>query len=307
MRKNLFSETYTSDEAFGTLTPEWAAKLGLSTNVIVGVGAFDCHMGAVGAQIEPNTLVRVIGTSTCDILVAPYTEMEGKLIPGICGQVDGSVIPGMVGLEAGQSAFGDVYAWFKGVLSWPLQFIDDKDLVASIENKIIPALEKEAMQIPIEESTIVATDWLNGRRTPDADQKLKATISGLNLGSSAPRIMRALVEATAFGSRAIVDRFAENGIEIKSVVGIGGVAKKSAFVMQTMADVLNMPIKVARAEQCVALGAAMFAAVAAGVYASVEDAQKAMGQGFEKTYQPNAVNAAKYSEIYKQYQKIGAL
>lgn len=305
MRDNLFTETYTSDEAFGTLTPEWAQKLGLSTKVVVGVSAFDCHMGAVGAQIEPNTLVRVIGTSTCDIIVAPYEEMEGKLIPGICGQVDGSVIPGMVGLEAGQSAFGDVYAWFKNVLSWPLQFIDDKDAATAIEKKIIPALEKEAMQIPIEESTIVATDWLNGRRTPDADQNVKGTISGLNLGSSAPRIMRALVEATAFGSKAIVDRFAENGIEIKSVVGIGGVAKKSAFVMQTMADVLNMPIKVARAEQCVALGAAMFAAVAAGVYSTVEDAQKAMGQGFEKTYEPIAKNAKIYSEIYKKYQQLG--
>jgi len=307
MRDNLFTETYTSDEAFGTLTPEWAQKLGLSSNVVVGVSAFDCHMGAVGAQIEPNTLVRVIGTSTCDIIVAPYNEMEGKLIPGICGQVDGSVIPGMVGLEAGQSAFGDVYAWFKNVLSWPLQFIDDKDVAAAIEKKIIPALEKEAMQIPIEESTIVATDWLNGRRTPDADQNVKGTISGLNLGSSAPRIMRALVEATAFGSKAIVDRFAENGIEIKSVVGIGGVAKKSAFVMQTMADVLNMPIKVARAEQCVALGAAMFAAVAAGVYAKVEDAQKAMGQGFEKTYEPIAKNAKVYADIYKKYQQLGSL
>ncbi|MBN2263082.1 MAG: ribulokinase, partial [Prolixibacteraceae bacterium] len=305
MRDNLFTETYTSNEAFGTLTPEWAQKLGLSTEVVVGVSAFDCHMGAVGAQIEPNTLVRVIGTSTCDIIVAPYEEMEGKLIPGICGQVDGSVIPGMVGLEAGQSAFGDVYAWFKNVLSWPLQFVDDKDMAATIEKKIIPALEKEAMQIPIEESTIVATDWLNGRRTPDADQNVKGTITGLNLGSSAPRIMRALVEATAFGSKAIVDRFAENGIEIKSVVGIGGVAKKSAFVMQTMADVLNMPIKVARAEQCVALGAAMFAAVAAGVYPKVEDAQKAMGQGFEKTYEPIAKNAKIYADIYKKYQQLG--
>lgn len=307
LRENLFTDTYTSDVAAGTLTAEWAEKLGLSTNVIVGVSAFDCHMGAVGAQIEPNTLVRVIGTSTCDIIVAPYEEMEGKLIPGICGQVDGSVIPGMVGLEAGQSAFGDVYAWFKNVLAWPLQFIDDKEMAAAIEKKIIPNLEKEAMLIPIEESTIVATDWLNGRRTPDANQNLKGTITGLNLGSSAPRIMRALVEATAFGSKAIVDRFVENGIEIKQVVGIGGVAKKSSFVMQTMADVLNMPIKVARAEQCVALGAAMFAAVASGIYSTVEEAQKAMGQGFEKTYYPIVENAVKYQEIYLEYKKLGTL
>ncbi|MGF7141428.1 ribulokinase [Roseimarinus sediminis] len=301
LRDQLFTETHTSDESFGKLTPEWAQKLGLSTDVVVGVSAFDCHMGAVGAEIQPNTLVRVIGTSTCDIIVSPYEEMEGKLIPGICGQVDGSVIPGMVGLEAGQSAFGDVYAWFKSVLSWPLQFLDDAEQAKMIEDKIIPALSEEAMKIPVEESTIVATDWLNGRRTPDADQNVKATITGLNLGSSAPRIFRALVEATAFGSRAIADRFAENGIEINSVVGIGGVAKKSPFVMQTMADVMNMPIKVARAEQTVALGAAMFAAVASGVYANIGEAQKAMGQGYEKEYQPIPENVEKYNEIYKKY------
>nr|MDA3817585.1 ribulokinase [Prolixibacteraceae bacterium] len=305
MREHLYTETHTSDKSFGKLTSEWAEKLGLSTDVAVGVSAFDCHMGAVGAEIEPNTLVRVIGTSTCDIIVSPYEEMEGKLIPGICGQVDGSVIPGMVGLEAGQSAFGDVYAWFKNVLAWPLQFLDDEEKAKTIEDKIIPALSEEAMKIPVEESTIVATDWLNGRRTPDADQNVKGSITGLNLGSSAPRIFRALVEATAFGSKAIVDRFAENGIEINSVVGIGGVAKKSPFVMQTMADVLDMPIKVARAEQTVALGAAMFAAVASGVYGNIKEAQKAMGQGYEKTYNPIKENVKQYAEIYKQYQKLG--
>ncbi len=305
MRDHLFTDTYTSDVPAGKLTAEWAAKLGLSTDVVVGVSAFDCHMGAVGAEIGQNTLVRVIGTSTCDIIVSSYKDMEGKLIPGICGQVDGSVIPGLVGLEAGQSSFGDVYAWFKNVLAWPLQFIGDKDLQKTIEDKIIPALSEEAMKIPSDEWTIIATDWLNGRRTPDADQNVKATITGLNLGSSAPRIFRALVEATAFGSRAIADRFIENGIEIKEVIGIGGVAKKSPFVMQTMADVMNMPIKVARAEQCVALGAAMFAATASGIYASVEDAKKAMGQGFEKVYYPIKENVEIYNRLYNSYLKIG--
>ncbi|MFA9390303.1 MAG: ribulokinase [Prolixibacteraceae bacterium] len=305
LRKNLFDETYTSDQSVGTLTAEWATKLGLPATVVVGVGAFDAHMGAVGAEIEPNTLVRIMGTSTCDIIVSPKEEIENKLIAGICGQVDGSVIPGMVGLEAGQSAFGDVYAWFKNVLSWPLQFLDDQEQARLIEDKIIPALSEEAMKIPIEESTIVATDWLNGRRTPDADQNVKGTITGLNLGSSAPRIFRALVEATAFGSKAIADRFVENGVNINSVVAIGGVAKKSPFVMQTMADVMNMPIKVASADQCVALGAAMFAAVAAGVYATTEEAQKAMGQGFEKEYHPIAENVKAYAEIYKKYIEIG--
>ena len=307
MRENLFEETYTSDEVFGNLTPEWAAKLGLSTDVVIGVSAFDAHMGAVGAEIGANTLVRIMGTSTCDIIVADEEEVGDKLIPGICGQVDGSVIPGMVGLEAGQSAFGDVYAWFKNVLSWPLQFLDDADQAKVIEDKIIPALSDEAAKIPIEESTIIATDWLNGRRTPDANQNVKGTITGLTLGSSAPRIFRALVEATAYGSKAIADRFLENGVKVDTVVAIGGVAKKSNFVMQTLADVMNMPIKVARSEQSVALGAAMFAAVVAGVYATTADAQRAMGSGFETEYQPNSRNAAVYAGLYKEYIKLGQL
>ncbi len=306
LRENLFEDTYTSDEAFGNLTPEWADKLGLSTDVVIGVSAFDAHMGAVGAEIEANTFVRIMGTSTCDIMVSPESELGDKLIPGICGQVDGSVIPGMVGLEAGQSAFGDVYAWFKNVLAWPLQFIDDKDQAKAIEDKIIPALSEEAMKIPLEESTVLATDWLNGRRTPDATQNVKGTITGLNLGSTAPRIFRALVEATAFGSKAIVQRFLDNGVKVDQVVAIGGVAKKSDFVMQTLADVLGMPIKVARSEQSVALGAAMFAAVASGVHPNIAAAQKAMGQGFEKEYDPIAANVEAYKALYEKYLTLGA-
>ncbi len=305
LRDNLFEDTYTSDEAFGTLTPEWAEKLGLSTDVVIGVSAFDAHMGAVGAEIEANTFVRIMGTSTCDIMVSPDSELGDKLIPGICGQVDGSVIPGMVGLEAGQSAFGDVYAWFKRVLTWPLQFLDDEAQVKAIEDKIIPGLADEAMKIPMEESTILATDWLNGRRTPDATQNVKGTITGLNLGSTAPRIFRALVEATAYGSKAIVQRFLDNGVKVDQVVAIGGVAKKSDFVMQTLSDVLGMPIKVARSEQSVALGAAMFAAVASGAHATIADAQKAMGQGFEKEYNPIAENVEAYKALYDKYLKLG--
>lgn len=305
LRKNLFEETYTSDEAFGTITPEWADKLGLPKDVVVGVSAFDAHMGAVGAEIEANTFVRIMGTSTCDIMVSPEEELGDKLISGICGQVDGSVIPGMVGLEAGQSAFGDVYAWFKNVLVWPLQFIEDKDQAKIIEDKIIPALSAEAAKIPIEESTILATDWLNGRRTPDANQNVKGSITGLNLGSSAPRIFRALVEATAYGSKAIVQRFLDNGVKVDTVVAIGGVAKKSDFVMQTLADVLDMPIKVARSEQSVALGAAMFAAVASGAHKNIAEAQKSMGQGFEKEYKPIAKNVQAYQKLYTKYLSLG--
>jgi L-ribulokinase len=304
-RSRLFEKTYTSDVQVGNLSPEWAKRLGLTTGVIVGTGAFDCHFGAVGAEITPKTFVRVIGTSTCDIMVASREEMKDKLIPGNCGQVDGSVIPGMIGLEAGQSGFGDIYAWFKRVLEFPLQFVTDEKLRQEISDKIIPALSEEAAKIPVSESGVLAVDWMNGRRTPDASQLVKGTITGLNLGSSAPLIFKALVEATAFGSKAIVDRFLENGIEIEQVIGIGGISLKSPFVMQTLADVLGMPIKVARSEQACAFGTAMFAAVVAGVYPSVEEAQKAMGQGFAFEYIPDETNHQLYLALYEKYQSIG--
>ena len=314
-RSRLFEKTYPSDTRVGYLTEEWAKRFGLTTKVAVAAGAFDCHMGAVGAEITPGAFVRVIGTSTCDIMVVPHEELDNKLIPGICGQVDGSVIPGMIGLEAGQSGFGDIYAWFKRVLEWPVQtliassnLIDHatkEKLVQEVCDKIIPELSQEAEKIPASESTIVATDWMNGRRTPDANQLLTGSITGLTLGSTAPLIFRSLVEATAFGSKAIIDRFLENGIEIKEVIGIGGISLKSPFVMQTLSDVLGMPIKVAKAEQACAFGAAMFAAVAAGIYPKVEDAQKAMGQGFANEYFPNKENHEIYLGLYKKYRALG--
>lgn len=311
----LFDKTYTSDEPAGKLSEAWAQRLGLSTKVVVSVGAFDAHMGAVGGQIEPYHLSKVMGTSTCDMVVAPMGEVGNKLVRGICGQVDGSVIPGMMGLEAGQSAFGDVYAWFKQILAWPIREIlakselidqDTKNkLIQETLDRIIPELSQAAEQIDPEESGIIALDWLNGRRTPDANQALKGAIFGLNLGSNAPRIFRALVEATCFGARTIVDRFTNEGIPIEGVIGLGGVSKKSPFVMQTMADVLGRPIRIATSEQTCALGAAMFAATAAGLYAKVEDAMMTMSSGFDATYHPNPENVEKYNRLYAEYQQLG--
>jgi L-ribulokinase len=317
LRERLYKETFTCDISAGKLTPEWAEKLGLSTDVFVGVGAFDAHLGAVGAEIEPYYLSKVMGTSTCDMLIAPMEEVGDKLVSGICGQVDGSIVPGMLGLEAGQSAFGDIYAWFKRVLEWPLHnilsetnLVDEatkQKLIDETSDKIIAKLSEEAAKIPIAESGIVALDWMNGRRTPDANQALKGAIAGLNLGSDAPRIFRALVEATAFGSKAINDRFISEGIRIDGVIALGGVAKKSPFVMQIVADVLNMPIKVARSEQACALGSAMAAAVVAGIYPNTAEAQKKMGGGIETEYHPIPENVEKYKALYEQYQKFGKL
>lgn len=313
--KNLFTDTYTSDQAAGTISAHWAARLGLPADTVIGVGAFDAHMGAVGGQIEPYHLSKVMGTSTCDMLVAPIAEVGDKLIRGICGQVPGSIIPGMMGMEAGQSAFGDAYAWFRNVLAWPLQhilpqtsLIDSATAAAlqkEITDKTIAALSKSAAALPLEENGELATDWMNGRRTPDANQLLKGAFTGLNLGSDAPRMFRALVEATCFGARKIVDRFNDEGIPVKGLIGLGGVAKKSPFIMQMMADTMNMPIRIHKSEQTCALGAAMFAATAAGLYPRVEDAMQVIGQGFDAEYFPDTGNAAIYKKRYARYTTLG--
>jgi L-ribulokinase len=314
-RKRLFDKVYTSDQSAGRLGKEWAERLGLTTDIVIGIGAFDAHMGAVGGQIETYYLSKVMGTSTCDILVAPPEEVGDILVKGICGQVPGSVLPSMTGMEAGQSAFGDAYAWFRDVLVWPLQkilpqssIIDGETahrLTEEISARLITELSKEAAQIPLEEDMEFAVDWLNGRRTPDADQELKGAFAGLSLGSDAPKMFRALVEATCFGAKTIVDRFIEQKIPVKGLIGMGGVARKSSFIMQMMADVTNIPIRIHRSEQTCAMGAAMFAATTAGIYPAVEDAMNAMGQGFDAVYYPDAARSEIYSKRYQQYKKLG--
>ncbi len=316
LREKLFSNTYTCDVCVGTLSEEWATRLGLPSNIKVGTGAFDAHLGAIGGQIKPYQLLKVMGTSTCDMIVSPMNEVGDKLVAGICGQVDGSIIPGMLGLEAGQSAFGDIYAWFGKLLMWPvteiissMNWLDEKTkerINSETADRIISGLSDQAESLADEETAIVALDWLNGRRTPYANQELKGAISGLSLGSDAPRIFKSLVEATAFGSKMINDRFVSEGVRIDGVIAIGGVAKKNPFVMQIVADVLNMPIKVASSDQTCALGSAMAASVMAGVHKDIGTAQQAMGGGFEKEYIPDPVRAKRYEKLYLKYKKLGA-
>ena len=312
----LFTQTFTADQVAGRLSPAWAEKLGLSTDVIVGVGAFDAHMGAVGGQIEPYHLSKVMGTSTCDMLVAPMEEVKGILVGGICGQVPGSVIPGMMGMEAGQSAFGDAYAWFRDILTWPLkkalrsspQIHPDlaNQLLLETRNQLIGELSREAALLEPEEKAELALDWFNGRRTPDANQFLKGGVTGLNLGTDAPRIFRAIAESTCFGAKAIVDRFEEEGIPLRGLIGLGGVARKSPFIMQMMADIMGMPIRIHKSTQTCALGAAMFAATAAGIYPSIAESMNGMGQGFDIRYDPNPAYAAIYKRRYQQYRRLGS-
>lgn len=316
LRGNLFAETFTSNEVAGTLCAVWAEKLGLTTDTVIAVGTFDAHAGAVGAKIEEHSLVRVMGTSTCDIMVSSKELIGNKTVKGICGQVDGSVIPGLVGLEAGQSAFGDLLAWFKDVLAWPIDnlvlssnILDAPQkikLKEEIEVNFIKVLSKQAENIPLSESIPTALDWINGRRTPDANQELKAAMSNLSLGTKAPHIFKALVNAICFGSKKIVERFEEEGVVINAVIGIGGVARKSPFIMQTLANVLDKPIKIAASDQTPALGAAIYAAVAAGIYPTVLEASQKMGSDFEATYYPEKDKVTTYKKLTQTYNELSS-
>jgi len=297
---------YSSADSAGKISPEWAARLGLPDDVLVGIGALDAHMGAVGGQIEPYYLSKVMGTSTCDMLVAPENEIKDTLVDGICGQVPGSIIPGMIGMEAGQSAFGDVYGWLKGFVAKSLQLVD----IPADLSGLLTVLSERAAKLSISqwEKLPLSTDWFNGRRSPDVQPLLKAAITGLELSTDPVMLFASLVEATCFGSRAIVERFTDRGIPVKGIIGLGGIAHKSPFVMQTMANVLGRPIKSNRASECCALGAAMYAATQAGWYPKLEGAMQAMGQGFLAPYIPDSRTEWKdlLEHRYRRYQSLGA-
>lgn len=309
IRARLYEKTYTANQEFGKLCHYWADKTGLPEGISVAVGAFDAHLGAVGAGITPYSFVRVMGTSTCDILTAPKEDIQDLCVSGICGQVDGSVVEDLIGFEAGQSSFGDCFAWFEKLVSWPIMHNDylTAPQKMDIQKSILPNLSKAAEKLPPGAGMdIVALDWLNGRRTPYADQKVKSIISGLYLASDAPHIYRALLEAAAFGARAIVERFLEDGIAIKEVVGIGGVSLKSPLLMQILADVLNMPIKIKASTQCCALGAALAGATASGYFSSTCEAMENIASADLTIYQPQAQNIELYNQLYAKYLTLAA-
>ncbi|GAB3652464.1 ribulokinase [Echinicola sediminis] len=315
MRKRLPAETFTSDQPAGSLSQEWAQRLGLSTETVVAVGTLDAHAGAIGVGIKENTLVRVMGTSTCDMLVSPSKDIGQRQIKGICGQVDGSIIPGSIGLEAGQSAFGDVLAWFKKLLLAPsLEIIRNSNeftaekkeaFLLELEDNLLKLLSEKAAQLAPEDTAPLALDWINGRRTPDADQSLKGAIEGLTMGTDAYRLFLSLVEAICFGSKKIVDRFQEEGLHINSVIALGGVAQKSPLIMQTLADALDMAIQVAEEDQAPALGAAICAAAAAGIHPDFATAVHKMGSSMAKVYQPHPENVERLANKYKDYLRLG--
>lgn len=297
----LSSETYTSDQLCGKITKSWSERLGLPSDVDVSIGIIDAHAGAIGAGIGANKMVKIIGTSTCDIVVTQYENLKGRNINGISGQVDGSVIPGYIGLEAGQSAFGDVYAWLRDILTWSVKSLPEKN---SVTKDILSKLSKEASQLEINESDMIANDWFNGRRTPFNNPEVKGGLTGLNLGTTPSEIFKSLVEATAFGSRAIMEHLVNEGVEITEVIGVGGISLKSPYVMQILSDIMGIPIKIAKAQQAGALGVTMCAATAKGLFESVEKAQLAMAQGILTQYTPREEYRYIYDKLYLRYKEF---
>lgn len=296
LRARLYKQTYTADEKAGYLSDEWAQKFGLPPGVPVAVGAFDAHLGAVGAGVAPGILVKIIGTSTCDVTVWPNDEPLAD-IPGLCGIVDGSVLPGYYGLEAGQSAVGDIFNWFVNYIR------PGGEKLGSHE-----ALSQKAAALKPGESGLLALDWNNGNRTVLVDQRLTGLILGQTLLTTPEEIYRALIEATAFGALIIINRFEEYGVRIRGVINCGGIAEKNPLVMQIYADILGREMKIARSSQTCALGSAIAGAVAAGEerggYATFSEAQAKVCRVKDIIFRPHAENHQIYSRLYRLYKEL---
>ncbi len=294
LRDRLYTQAVPSDWPAGKLTQEIADKVGLPGGIAVAVGAFDAHHGAVGSGVKPGTLVKAIGTSTCDIMVASKDAGTAD-IPGVCGIVPGSVVPGLIGIEAGQSAVGDIFKWYVDKLL-PAAFATGNPYVN---------LEKEAGALKPGESGLLALDWNNGNRTILVDPMLTGMIVGFTLHTTAPEIYRTLIEATAFGALVIIKRVEEYGTKVKDVITCGGLAEKSPLMMQIYADILNRPIRISRSSQACALGAAIFGALAAGEFGGdTTTAQKTMTGTKDIVYKPIGAHVKVYAKLYCLYRQM---
>jgi L-ribulokinase len=298
LRDRLYEKTLPADNLAGRLTEEWAKKLGLKPGIAIAIGAFDAHMGAVGAGVKVGTLVKIIGTSTCDVMVWPSNK-ELSDIPGVCGIVKGSVIPGYYGIEAGQSAVGDIFLWFVNHLV-PERF------GRSVDEKF-KNLEIEATKQKPGEHGLLALDWNNGNRTILVDVRLSGLLIGQTLHTKAHEIYRALIESTAFGALTIINRFEEYGLQVNEIVNCGGLAAKNPFLMQIYADITGRPMKVSKSDQTPALGAAIFGALASGKgesgFNNVMEAQKAMTD-IKNVFKPSSLNHSIYKRLYVLYKQL---
>ncbi len=289
LRARLRPEAYSVDKSVGGLTEAWAKRTGLPAGIPVAVGAFDAHLGGVGSGIAPGTLVKIIGTSTCDMMVVPVGQKLAD-VPGLCGIVRGSILPGFYGLEAGQSAVGDIFNW------WVNYIQPGGEQAGSHE-----ALTAGAAKLKPGESGLIALDWNNGNRTILVDQRLTGLLVGQTLYTTPAEVYRALIEGTAFGALTIINRFEEYGVKVKQVVNCGGIAEKSPLVMQIYADVTGRPMKISRSAQTCALGAAIAGAVVAGAHKNFAAAQKAMTGLKPQVFTPNAKAHATYKQLYPLY------
>ena len=296
LRNRLYDKTETIDKPVGNLTEQWAAKLGIPAGIPVATGAFDAHLGAVASGIGPGTMVNIIGTSACIMFVAP-SDQQLPDIPGLCGIVDGSILPGYYGLEAGQSAVGDIFNWF-------VQYIEPGGPTKGSHE----ALTEKAAALKPGQSGLLALDWNNGNRTILVDQRLTGLLLGQTLHTRPEEIYRALIEATAFGALTIINRFEEYGQHVKEVINCGGIAEKNPLLMQIYADVTGREMKISSSAQTCALGAAMAGAVvagkAAGGHDNFADAQAAMVSIKDTTYKPIPANQAVYAKLYPLYRQL---
>ena len=290
LRPHLYSKAYTADNQAGRLSSEWSAKLGLKEGIPVAVGAIDAHLGAVGSGVGNGKLVKIIGTSSCDITVSP-SDHKLPPVPGVCGIVDGSVVPGYYGIEAGQAAVGDILNWFVSN-------------VCKGSGELFDSLTQEAAKLRPGQSGLLALDWQNGNRNILGDQKLSGMLLGMTLHTSQADIYRALIEAVAFGARKILERLKEYEISTNEIICCGGIAEKNPLFMQIHADILKMPMKISGSSESCALGAAIYGAVAGGGYKKVEDAQKKICSFKDKVYIPDGERAAIYDELYRLYSEL---
>ena len=299
LRDRLYSRALSSDQLAGRLSPNVAKRLGLRAGIAVAVGAFDAHMGAVGAGIKDGTLVKILGTSTCDLMIHPNQQALAD-VPGLCGIVDGSVLPGYYGLEAGQSAVGDIFLWLVNNLT--------PETYGKTPGEKFAALEQALETLHPGETGLLALDWNNGNRTILTDARLTGLMLGQTLHTTAPEIYRALIEATAFGALTIIQRLEEYGVPVEEVICTGGLAVKNTALMQIYADVIGRTMKVSRSDQTCALGAAIFGAMAAGAvesgYDSVQDAQRALCRLRERVYEPERKNHTVYTRLYGLYRQL---
>jgi len=298
LRDRLYSKAVSSDQLAGYLCKDWAENLGLEPGIAIAVGAFDAHMGAVGAGVKEGTLVKILGTSTCDIMVSPREKGLAD-IPGVCGIVDGSVLPGFLGIEAGQSAVGDIFLWF-------VHHLVPDSYGRTVDDKF-KNLEREASRQKPGEHGLLALDWNNGNRTILVDVRLSGLLIGQTLHTQAHEIYRALIEATAFGALTIINRIEEYGVTVNEIINCGGLAAKNPFLLQIYADITGRPMKVSKSDQTCALGAAIFGAVAAGPeqegFKTVEKAQQAM-TGIREVYQPDKNNHVVYKDMFELYRQL---